>query len=83
MAGECIATFYSHFGAMSFKKKCDAAGIAARIMPVPRSLSSSCGTCVKFNGAPLSPDWISEELEQIVKLLADGGYQCLYSAEEG
>ena len=43
-----IATFFSHFGAMAFKKKCDKEGYPAVIMPVPRNLSSSCGTCVKF-----------------------------------
>ena len=43
-----IATFFSHFGAMAFKKKCDKEGYPAVIMPVPRNLSSSCGTCVEL-----------------------------------
>ena len=43
-----IATFYSHFGAMHFKKQCEARKMAAQIMPVPRDLSSSCGTCVRY-----------------------------------
>lgn len=42
-----IVTFYSHFGAVRFKRLCDARGIAAKVMPVPRNLSSSCGTCVR------------------------------------
>ena len=45
-----IATFYSHFGAMHFKKQCEARKMTARIMPVPRDLSSSCGTCVRYEG---------------------------------
>ena len=44
----CIATFFSHFGAMRCKKQCDETGITARMMPVPRMLSSSCGTCVRI-----------------------------------
>ena len=44
----CIATFFSHFGAMRCKKVCDKTGIPARMMPVPRMLSSSCGTCVRM-----------------------------------
>ena len=43
-----IATFYSHFGAVRFKKDCKKENISAEAMPVPRDLSSSCGTCVKF-----------------------------------
>lgn len=50
-------------------------------MPVPRSLSSSCGTCVRFD----TDDWkqISfkvDEVEQIVLVNTDG-YECLYRAE--
>ena len=46
----CIATFYSHFGAIRFKKTCDSLGWTAQVMPVPRNLSSSCGTCVRYEG---------------------------------
>ena len=42
-----IATFFSHFGAIRYKKLCEQAGYAAKTMPVPRTLSSSCGTCVR------------------------------------
>lgn len=77
-----IATFYSHFGAMRFKKTCTTLGMQAKQMPVPRSLSSSCGTCVRFE----TDDWkkISfreDEVEQIVEVL-DGGYHCLYRAAD-
>lgn len=43
-----IATFYSHFGAIHFKRYCGTRGWQAKLMPVPRQLSSSCGTCVSF-----------------------------------
>ena len=74
----CIATFYSHFGAIRFKKACDGMGWPARLMPVPRNLSSSCGTCVRYEGE--LPDPIPEEVEQIA--IPDGnGYRSLYRAE--
>ena len=61
-----IATFYSHFAAMKFKKLCDERNIPAKLMPVPRTLSSSCGTCVKFEGNITKQDAASiEELEKI------------------
>ena len=74
----CIATFYSHFGAIRFKKSCDALGWHAQLMPVPRDLSSSCGTCVQFEGTcPPAPPI---EVEQIVAC-EDAGYRQLYRAE--
>lgn len=81
MDGEYIATFYSHFGAISFKKLCDREGAAAKIMPVPRSLSSSCGTCVRFTGDAMTQGEKSEELEQIVKIIGEGQYQVLYHSD--
>lgn len=41
-----IATFFSHFGAVRFQHLCTERGWQAQVRPVPRSLSSSCGTCV-------------------------------------
>ena len=75
-----IATFFSHFGAVSCKKACDQAGLPARMMPVPRKLSSSCGTCVRIETD--SPDSIprSEDAEQIA-LEKNGNYQILWKAE--
>jgi len=46
-----IATFFSHFGAIRFHKGLQEQGIRAKMMPVPRKVSSSCGTCVRFESA--------------------------------
>ena len=73
-----IATFYSHFGAIRFKKLCAGQGWSARVMPVPRDLSSSCGTCVRYEGD--LPAEIPEEVEQIVAA-ENGTYRGLYRAE--
>ena len=78
--GNYIATFFSHFGAMVFKKKCDGEGYPAVIMPVPRSLSSSCGTCVRFEAEGEFPEK-NEETEQIVRVEKDE-YICIFHAEE-
>lgn len=77
-----IATFYSHFGAIRFKKICDQYGMVAKLMPVPRDLSSSCGTCVLFEANSFDEEnCISEELEQVVCQLEDG-YEVLYRAAD-
>ena len=71
-----IATFYSHFGAIRFKKLCSGKGWAARVMPVPRDLSSSCGTCVRYEGDGICPsDEMPEEVEQIVQVTPEGYIQ--------
>lgn len=68
-----IATFYSHFGAIRYKRLCAERNISAHVMPVPRDLSSSCGSCVCCEGAYLEPDGTSlEEVEQIVEKTETG-----------
>ena len=75
----CIATFFSHFGAMRCKKLCDAAGLPTRMMPVPRALSSSCGTCVRVETD--NPDAVprTEESEQLA-LEEPDGYRILWTS---
>ena len=76
-----IATFYSHFGAIRFKKNCESQGIKAKVMPVPRDLSSSCGTCVRYEGSEeFMPNITTEEIEQIVRVQTSG-YSCVFRAE--
>ena len=71
-----IATFYSHYGAIQFRRNCQAMNLSAEVMPVPRDLSSSCGTCVWFTGDPgQACSWGMEELEQMVKCVNKGGYK--------
>ena len=43
-----IATFHSHFGALLYFKTLKNQGISAKLMPTPRRVSSSCGTCVSY-----------------------------------
>ena len=70
-----IVTFYAHIGAVRYKKLCQSNGIDAKIMPVPRELSSSCGSCVcTQNGYAEPTDKGAEEVEQIVEV-TDSGYR--------
>ena len=77
-----IATFYSHFGAICFQKLCETHRIPARLMPVPRTLSSSCGTCVRFEGnLPVPETELPEETEQIAEQMPDGSWRQIWCAE--
>ncbi|WP_297289331.1 DUF3343 domain-containing protein [uncultured Flavonifractor sp.] len=75
-----IATFHTHFGALTFHKKLKGLGDNAVMMPVPRKLSASCGTCVQFS-LPFDPAWADEDLEAVY-LHADGNYRLLFENEE-
>ena len=44
----CLATFKTTSAALMFERTCRGAGINARIAPVPRKLSSSCGLACEF-----------------------------------
>jgi hypothetical protein len=70
-----IATFHSHFGAMLYYKSLKKRGIAAKVMPVPRKVSSSCGSCVcyEYNVVIDSNDC---ELDAIYRE-ADGVLDCV------
>ena len=45
---EFIATFHTHLSALMTSRNLNAKGARAGMMPVPRKLSSSCGTCVRY-----------------------------------
>ncbi len=68
-----VATFANHYGAMLFRKT---VGAGCTLRPVPRSLSSSCGTCAVFNG-PFLMEYVNENLEAVYEE-RDGGYERIY-----
>ena len=45
---ECLATFETTHMALLFEKTCRKEGLAVRIVPVPRKLSSSCGLACRY-----------------------------------
>lgn len=76
---EYIATFYSHFGAVRFKNELEALSINVTLMPVPRNLSSSCGTCGAFSADKLPEFTHTDEIEQLVSIEPDGSYRVIFS----
>lgn len=73
---EKVATFHSHYGAMVFKKKLSSECVLA---PVPRSLSSSCGTAAFFS-VDVPEDLYDENLEAIY-IVENGEYRMIYGEE--
>ena len=70
-----IATFHSHFGALLYCKALKKQGIPTKLMPVPRRVSSSCGTCVCYEHV-LAIDLGDCELEYVY-LEADDMLECV------
>ena len=60
-----IATFFSHYGAIGFDRDCRSKNIFCKLMPVPRSLSSSCGTCAFFKTTQDIEQFKNEDIENI------------------
>ena len=74
-----IVTFFSHFGAIRYKSLCDAAGLKSYLMPVPRNLSSSCGTCISCNESYLTPDSKTKDEIDKIFLIDNDNYEIIYS----
>lgn len=72
-----IATFFTHYDAMLFRSSAKELDIPATLAPVPRSLSSSCGTCAKLETeADVSP-LLDLEYEQFFRGDAQGCWRTL------
>jgi len=59
-----VATFFSHYDALTFFNAIKKNGIQAKLAPVPRKVSASCGTCVFFEGDTV-PDFEGNEVEAV------------------
>ena len=75
-----IATFFSHFGAIRFNKDLKAIGLSGKLMPVPRRVSSSCGTCVFYTAPDLCRNLLDEDTERVYEVI-DGAYTLVLDLE--
>lgn len=74
---EYIATFHTHLSAMRTERALLKAGIQnAALAPVPRRLSASCGTCVRYSAQEPCFVHMDADVEKVVQV-ADGGQYTL------
>ena len=79
---EQIATFFTHLGALRFHRRVKGLGDTGAVMaPVPRKLSVSCGTCVRFS-LPFQEEWAQEDLEAVYPCESGGYVRCFRSREQ-
>ena len=64
---EYIATFHTHLSAMRTQRTLANLGVPARLAPVPRYLSASCGTCVLYSADQPFLERMDADVERVVE----------------
>ena len=78
---EYIATFHTHLSALMTSRNLTALGVRAQMMPVPRKLSSSCGTCVRYLAEQAHPEAMDEDMEAVYEKIGSEEYRLLMERE--
>lgn len=78
---EYIATFHTHLSALMTSRTLTACGIRAQMMPVPRKLSSSCGTCVRYLAEDAHLSAMDEDMEAVYEKIGKEEYTLLVNAD--
>lgn len=75
------ATFFTHFAAQASFKKLREGKMTARMCPVPRVLSSSCGTCVRYEAEEPARELLHRDTEAVYLESETGEYILLWKNE--
>ena len=78
---EFIATFHTHLSALMTSRTLTDLGVQARMMPVPRKLSSSCGTCVRYLAEEPNLSAMDEDVEAVYEKISKDDYTLLLNVE--
>ena len=76
-----VATFHTHLSALMTNRNLKESGVNARMMPVFRKLSSSCGTCVVFTAHGPCLEQMDEDVEAVYEITGEEEYRLLYQNE--
>ena len=74
---EYIATFHTHLSALMTSRALTGLGVRAQMMPVPRKLSSSCGTCVRYMAEDPHLNAMDEDVEGVYEKIGSEEYKQL------
>ena len=76
-----VATFHTHLAALLTSRNLKNSGVDARMMPVFRKLSSSCGTCVVYTAEGPCLEQMDEDVEGVYEIVGDEAFRLLYQNE--
>lgn len=74
-----LVLFFTHSGAIKYKRILSKEDIQCELMPVPRKLSSNCGICAKFTASDFET-YINEDIEKVYEL-SNGECNLVYDNE--
>ncbi len=74
---EYIATFHTHLAALMTCRNLNGKGVKAAMMPVPRKLSASCGTCVRYQAETAILDAMDPDVENVYEIVGKEEYTLL------
>ncbi len=63
-----IATFHTHLSALLTSRALTGRGVSAQMMPVPRKLSASCGTCVRYQAEEPMLSAMDTDVERVYEI---------------
>lgn len=72
-----IATFYTHAAALMTHRSLKNKAIPSKLAPVPRVLSSSCGTCVMYASEDPNISEMDQDVEAVYEATGSGYRQLL------
>ena len=78
---EDIATFHTHLAALMTCRNLNGRGAKAGMMPVPRKLSSSCGTCVRYKAEDALLSAMDQDVEGVYEVIGRDEYVLLMENE--
>lgn len=78
---EFIATFFTHSGAVKYKRHMKRLGIDVELLPVPRRLSSDCGIGARFTTSADMSGLISDDIDKLF-LVAEDGERLVFSSQD-
>ena len=61
--GKVVITFHSHYEATRQKRRLSQHGVSCALKPVPRTLSSSCGTALMLDAEDYSDSLLIDGVE--------------------
>ena len=76
-----VATFHTHLSALMTSRNLKGIGVDARMMPVFRKLSSSCGTCVVYTAQGPCLEQMDEDVERVYEIVGEEIYRLLHENE--
>ena len=71
---EYIATFHTHLAALMTCRTLNGKGAKAGMMPVPRELSSSCGTWVRYHAEAPLLEAMDADVEGVYEFIGKDAY---------